>query len=82
MQVSIEGPPPSRWTLRSIRATFPWLEEYTLSGVWRTLKRHGLSLRSARVQQYSPDPEYADKVDYLAYCMQETAACVLSIPSN
>ena len=74
MQVRIEGPPPSRWTLRSIRATFPWLEEYTLSGVWRTLKRHGLSLRSARVQQYSPDPEYADKVDYLAYCMQETAA--------
>ena len=73
MQVSIEGPPPSRWTLRSIRATFPWLEEYTLSGVWRTLKRHGLSLRSARVQQYSPDPEDAEKVDYLEQCLRETA---------
>ena len=74
MQVGVGGgPPPSRWTLRSIRATFPWMEDYTLSGVWCTLKRHGLSLRSARVQHYSPDPEYADKVDYLEFCMQETA---------
>ena len=28
-----DGPPPSRWTLRGIRATFAWLHNYTLSGV-------------------------------------------------
>jgi len=26
------------------------------------LRRHGLRLRSARVQQFSPDPDYAAKV--------------------
>ena len=26
-----DGPKPSRWTLRGIRATFPWLKGYTLS---------------------------------------------------
>jgi transposase len=57
-----EGPPPSRWTLQTIRATFDWLRDYTLSGVWRLLRRWDLRLRSARVQQFSPDPQYADKV--------------------
>src|SRR5262245_35889178 len=57
-----QGPPPSRWTLDTIRATFDWLRDYTLSGVWRQLRRWGLRLRSARVQQFSPDPHYADKV--------------------
>src|SRR5262245_49871048 len=42
-----DGPAPSRWTLPTIRATFDWLAEYTLSGVWRLLHRCGLRLRSA-----------------------------------
>src|SRR3712207_3860364 len=53
------GPPPSRWSLRAIRATFPWLRGYTLSGVWRVLRRAKLTLRRGRLQQYSPDPAYA-----------------------
>jgi hypothetical protein len=57
-----DGPPPRRWTLSTIRATFDWLRDYTLSGVWRHLQRSGLRLRAARVQQFSPDPEYARKV--------------------
>ena len=57
-----QGPPPSRWTLETIRATFDWLGDYTLSRVWRQLRRLGLRLRSARVQRFSPDPQYADKV--------------------
>jgi hypothetical protein len=57
-----QGPPPSRWTLGTIRATFDWLRDYTLSGVWRYLRRLDLRLRSARVPQFSPDPQYADKV--------------------
>ncbi len=73
VQVGVEGPPPSRWTLRTIRATFPWMVDYTLSGVWRALDRYGLSTRSARVQQYSPDPEDAEKVDYLEQCLREAA---------
>ena len=66
-----EGPPPSRWTLDTIRATFDWLHDYTLSGVWRQLQRCDLRLRSARVQQFSPDPEYVDKVANLEMALWE-----------
>lgn len=34
-----QGPPPSHWTLQTIRATFDWLGDFTLSGVWRQLQR-------------------------------------------
>src|SRR6187431_2239892 len=69
-----DGPTPSRWTLRGIRATFPWLKNYTLSGVWRLLHRHGLHIRAARVRQPSPDPEYAAKLDHLLACLCDAAA--------
>lgn len=69
-----DGPPPSRWTLRAIQATFPWLHDYTLSGVWRLLQRYQLRLRSARVQLFSPDPDYAAKVAHLCHCLQAAAA--------
>ncbi len=59
------GPPPGRWTLRAIRATFSWWEDRTLSGVWRALQRLGLGLRSAAVQQQSPDPAYLAKEAHL-----------------
>jgi transposase len=65
--------PPSRWTLAAIRATFPWLRDYSLSGVWRLLRRLGLQRRNARVQQYSPDPEYLAKVERLLECLREAA---------
>jgi hypothetical protein len=67
------GPPPSRWTLRTIRATFPWMEDYTLSGVWYVLRRYDLQLRSGRVQMFSPDPDYEDKVTHLHACLHEAA---------
>lgn len=68
------GPPPSRWTLRSIRATFETVEHYTLSGVWRWLRRRvGVKLRSGRVQQFSPDPKYRQKVAQLKRCLKEAA---------
>jgi transposase len=66
-----QGPPPVRWTLDSIRATFDWLADYTASGVWRLLDRLGLRLRSARVQQFSPDPQYADKLIDLEMALWE-----------
>jgi transposase len=67
------GPTPSRWTLRAIRASFEWLEGYTLSGVWRLLRRHKLSIRSAQVRQHSPDPDYAAKRDHLLTCLRDAA---------
>jgi transposase len=68
-----DGPAPSRWTLRAIRATFPWLKGYTLSGVWRLLRRHELHIRSAQVRQHSPDPEYVPKQEHLLACLREAA---------
>jgi hypothetical protein len=68
------GPPPSRWSLRAIQATFPWWETLTLSGVWRALQQLGLGLRSAQVQQYSPDPAYREKETHLLACLQDAAA--------
>ncbi len=66
-----QGPPPSRWTLDSIRARFDGLADYTPSGVWRLLDRLGLRLRSARVQQFSPDPAYTDKLIDLEMALWE-----------
>jgi hypothetical protein len=69
-----KGPAPSRWTLRSVRATFPWLKHYTLSGVWQLLQRHNLHLRMVQVRQHSPDPEYLAKLEHLLSCLREAAA--------
>ena len=63
--------PPARWTLQAIRAGFDWLRGYTLSGVWRLLDRSDLRLRSAAVQQFSPDPEYAAKRAHLEIALWE-----------
>ena len=70
---SAPPPPPSRWSLRAIQATFPWLNQMTLSGVWRVMQRSGLRLRSPRLQRYSPDPDYAEKEAHLLACLRETA---------
>ena len=40
MAVTDSSPPPSRWTLRTIRATFDIFSHLTLSGIWRALE-HG-----------------------------------------
>jgi DDE superfamily endonuclease len=67
-------PAPSRWTLRRIGAAFDWLTGYSLSGVWRVLHSAGIGLRSARVQAFSPDPEYQAKVERLTQVLHEAAA--------
>src|SRR5262249_17721528 len=40
-------------------------------GIWRLLDRLGLRLRSGRVQQFSPDPAYADKLIDLEMALWE-----------
>lgn len=71
MAATPSGPPPSRWSLRAVRASVADLTGYTLSGVWRVLQRADLCLRSARVRHYSPDPEYLTKRSYLEACLTE-----------
>jgi transposase len=74
MAVTDSSPPPSRWTLRTIRATFDIFSHLTLSGTWRALEqRYGIGLRSAVVQHYSPDPEYISKCERLCKCLHEAA---------
>src|SRR5262245_10324529 len=68
------GPPPSRWSLRALRATFPWWEALTLRGVWRALRRLGLGLRSAAVQRYSPDPDYLAREARVLACLRAAGA--------
>jgi transposase len=74
MAVTDTSPPPSRWTLRTIRATFDSFADLTLGGVWRALQRCRVGLRSGLVQQFSPDPEYITKRQYLFKCMNEAAS--------
>ncbi len=71
--VGSAGPRPSRWTPRTIRVTCAEFADYTLSGVWRVLTRLDLRLRSACVQQYSPDPAYLEKERRLLTCLEEAA---------
>jgi transposase len=71
--VTAQAPPPSRWALSTIRATIDWLQDYTLSGVWYVLARCGLKLRSAQVQQHSPDPDYKKKVFRLKKSLRDAA---------
>lgn len=70
---SDKGPLPSRWILRSIRASIPRLASYSLSGVWYFLRGLGLQLRSPKVQMWSPDPEYASKKAHVLDCLRQTA---------
>lgn len=53
--------PVARWSLRAVRASVDWLKSYSLSGVWRLLRRVAQRWRPLRLRQYSPDPAYAAK---------------------
>src|SRR5262245_31474381 len=66
-----EGVVPMPWTLETIRTSFDWLKDYSRSGVWRLLQRYDLRLRSAAVQQFSPDPDYAAKCVALEMALWE-----------
>jgi hypothetical protein len=67
------GPPPSRWTLRTIRAAVDWLTAYTVSGGWRVLQSCGLGLHSSWARLFSPDPDYRRKVRRLHHCLRDAA---------
>jgi transposase len=71
--VAKNGPAPSRWTLRTIRASVEWLTEYTVSGVWRVLQACGLGLHASCARLFSPDPAYRSKVRRLHRCLRDAA---------
>ena len=54
-----------------MRASVPWLQHLSVSGVWRVLQHAGLHRRAARLRQYSPDPEYGAKEAHLLACLAE-----------
>lgn len=65
------GPPPTRWTLRTIRVSIPALRDYSLSGVWRVLQRCECRLHSPKLRHFSPDDAYASKEARLLDCLRE-----------
>lgn len=71
--VAPDKPAPTRWTLARIASAFAWLAGYSISGVWRLLRRWGIRLRSARVQAYSPDPDYQQKVEHLCAVLRQAS---------
>jgi hypothetical protein len=74
MAATADGPPPSRGTLRAIRATFDWMHDDSLGGVWRLLRGCGIRSRTAAVQQWSPDPDEIVTETYWHRCLGEAAA--------
>jgi transposase len=71
--VTTSGPAPSRWTLRTIRASVDWLTDYTVSGGWRMLQSCGLGLHTSCARLFSPDPDYQKKVRWLHRCLRDAA---------
>jgi hypothetical protein len=65
------SPPPSRWSVRTIRASVAALAPYSRSGVWRLLQRLHLQRRPLRDHLYSPDPDDVAKVAHLERCLRE-----------
>jgi len=56
----------SRWCLEAVRQTVSGLNDYTLVGVWKLLRRGGLRYKRGRVHVHSPDPDYDTKLAYIA----------------
>jgi len=71
--IGAKGLAPSRWTLRTIRASVDWLTEDTVSGVWRVLQACGLGLHASGARLFSPDPDYGSKVRRLYRCLRDAA---------
>lgn len=49
------------------------IAHYSLAGFWYLLQRCRVRLRSACLEQLSPDPEYLPKVAYLLACLRAAA---------
>src|SRR5713101_4725812 len=64
-------PPPSRWSLIVVRQQFECLHDYTLSGVWRVLRRLEIEWKHGYLRPWSPDPDYVTKVEHIEECLKQ-----------
>ncbi len=65
---------PCRYRLEVVRATFDWMGEYSLSGVWRLLNRLGIGWKHGYINYWSPDPDYQSKVRLIQKCLKIVVA--------
>jgi transposase len=64
----------TRWTLSMIRDHCSWLTLDSDSGLYRLLRRLGISYKRGRNYVHSPDPAYQAKCDYSEARRREAAA--------
>src|SRR5258708_32206927 len=64
------SPPPSRWSVRTLRAAVDALADYRRTGVWRLLQRLHPQRRPLRDHLDSPDPAYAPTLAHLERCLR------------
>ncbi len=57
-----------------IRQVCAELRTYSLSGIWRLLRREGLHYKRGQEQIHSPDPEYAGKRARIQACVAQAQA--------
>ena len=55
----------SRWTLKMIKESCPWLSLESASGLSQLLKRLEISYKRGRDYVHSPDPNYMDKLSMI-----------------
>jgi len=55
----------NRWSLKKVKAAFPLFASYTLSGIWRLLKRLKLNYKRGRLHITSPDKRYNEKKEWI-----------------
>jgi hypothetical protein len=65
------SPPPSRWSVRTLRAWVAALADYRRRGVWRWPQRLQRPRHPRRDHHYRPDPEYVAQVAHLERCWRE-----------
>lgn len=73
-------PPPTRWSLQDLQQGCPWLQPYTLSGIWPLLQALDMRYTPGRHHLSRPDPAYERKWDFAHGCVdrarQRSPRCV------
>ena len=62
----------TRWTLRTLGNTVPWLCDISVTGIHQILTRLRISYKRGRTYVRSPDTEYAAKIARLQQVLEET----------
>ena len=71
-------PHETRWTLRTLSASVPWLNGLSIPAVHQTLDRLGISYKRGRTYVHSPDIEYNQKLA----CVQQALATAKRHPET